>query len=169
MAQYYYLNAQNQQCGPVDESMLLSNGVTDTTMVWTAGMANWMPVGQVPELQRFFLSTPYPNPNMGPTQPSIQYPTSYPSSNPIPNQNPFPTMSKPDSNLIWAILATLLCCWPMGIYAIVCATKVDKLYNSGDYAGAQQASDDAKKWAMYSAIAGIVIFIIAFISGLAGN
>ena len=71
---------------------------------------------------------------------------------------------KPDNNLVWAILSTILCCLPLGIVAIVYASKVDGLYNQGDYAGAQEAADNAKKWAMWSAIISIVILVLYFIA-----
>lgn len=60
---------------------------------------------------------------------------------------------KPDNYLVWAILTTLFCCLPFGIVSIVYSSKVDTLYSSGDYVNAQQASDNAKKWAWWSAIA----------------
>ena len=70
---------------------------------------------------------------------------------------------KPDNYLVWAILSTLFCCLPFGIVSIVYASKVDSLYSSQDYFGAKDASDNAKKWAWWSAISCIVIFIIAMI------
>lgn len=153
MAQYYYLNPQNQQCGPVDESLLLTYGVTAETLVWTAGMPNWLPANQVPGLQSLFTTA------------------AYQSTNPTPshNQTPYPAVqpSKPDSNLVWGIVTTLLCCLPLGIYSIICASRVDGLYNSGDYEGAQKAADEAKRWATYSAIAGLIIYAIAVLSELA--
>ena len=63
---------------------------------------------------------------------------------------------KPDNYLAWAILCTILCNLLFGIVSIVYAAKVDRLYNSGDYEGAQEASDNAKKWAMWGAIISIV-------------
>ena len=71
---------------------------------------------------------------------------------------------KPDNNLVWAILSTILCCLPLGIVAIVYASKVDGLYNQGDYAGAQEAADNAKKWAMWGAIISIVFLVLYFIA-----
>lgn len=65
-------------------------------------------------------------------------------------------ISKPDSNLVWAILSTILCCLPLGIVSIVYAAKVDGLYQSGDYAGAKDASDKAKKFAIIGAVVGLV-------------
>ncbi|WP_302813657.1 CD225/dispanin family protein [Leyella stercorea] len=42
-------------------------------------------------------------------------------------------------------MSTLFCCLPLGIVAIIHAAKVDGLYRSGDYSGAQEAADNAKK------------------------
>lgn len=80
---------------------------------------------------------------------------------------------KPDSYLVWAILSTLFCCLPLGIVSIVYSSKVDGLYNAGDYAGAQNAADNAKKFAMWGAIAGVVgvvLYILFFVVlGVAGS
>ncbi|WOC12859.1 CD225/dispanin family protein [Gordonia sp. MP11Mi] len=84
-------------------------------------------------------------------------------------QNPYPGGApgmEPDNNLVWAILSTVLCCLPLGIVSIVKSTSVSKLWAMGDYAGAQQAADDAKKFAMWSAIAAVawwVIFVIIYV------
>ncbi len=67
------------------------------------------------------------------------------------------------NHLVWAILSTLFCCLPFGIVSIVYASKVDGLAMAGDIAGAQAASDDAKKWAMIAAgvsIGLIVLYIL---------
>ena len=78
---------------------------------------------------------------------------------------------KPDSYLVWAILTTLFCCLPFGIVSIVQAAKVDGQWSSGDYAGARASSESAKKWAMISAISGLVIVAIyvVFFVILAGS
>lgn len=64
---------------------------------------------------------------------------------------------KPDNYLVWAILTTILCCLPFGIVAIVKAAKVDGLWNSGQYAAAQAAANDAKKWSIIAAVVGVVV------------
>ena len=74
--------------------------------------------------------------------------------------------SKPDNNMLWAILCTLFCCLPLGVVAIIYATKVDGLYRSGDYSGAQEAADNAKKYAQYGIIAGIIVGVIYFFIGI---
>ncbi|GAB19960.1 hypothetical protein GOEFS_098_00260 [Gordonia effusa NBRC 100432] len=52
---------------------------------------------------------------------------------------------------------------PLGIVAIVKSTSVSKLWATGDYAGAQAAADEAKKWAMWGAIAGAVSIVLLII------
>jgi hypothetical protein len=64
---------------------------------------------------------------------------------------------------VWAILTTLFCCLPLGIVSIVKSTQVSGLWAQGRPAEAQKASDDAKKWAMWSAIIGVIVIVIVII------
>lgn len=68
-----------------------------------------------------------------------------------------PSGPKPSNNLVWAILTTLFCCLPFGIVSIVYAAQVDSKYNSGDYAGSLAASENAKKWAIISAVVALAL------------
>lgn len=72
------------------------------------------------------------------------------------------------NHLVWAILTTLFCCLPLGIVSIVYAAQVDGKRAAGDIAGARQAADSAKLWAILSAIIGpiLVVIWIFFIGGL---
>jgi hypothetical protein len=78
-------------------------------------------------------------------------------------------VQQPDSNLVWAILSTLLCCLPLGIVSIVYASRVSGLWAQGQYAEAQAAADTAKKWAIWSAVAGVIGLIIYGIVAVAGG
>lgn len=69
----------------------------------------------------------------------------------------------PDNYLVWAILCTIFCCLPLGIVSIIKATKVRELWAQGDTLGAQQAADDAKKWAIWGAVAAAICWILYFI------
>ena len=68
----------------------------------------------------------------------------------------------PENNLVWAILSTLFCCLPLGIVAIVKAANVNSLWAAGQFQQAQQASEDARKFALWAAIAGVVLGVIYF-------
>ena len=75
---------------------------------------------------------------------------------------------KPENNLVWGILCTVLCCMPFGIVSIVSATRVDSLWAMGAYDQAIAEAAKAKKWAMWGAILGLlqlipVIIYIIFI------
>lgn len=72
-------------------------------------------------------------------------------------------VAKPETNLVWAILSTLLCCLPFGIVSIVYATKVDTLWFAGRYHEAFEASKSAKNWALAGAITGLVAVVIYFV------
>lgn len=67
------------------------------------------------------------------------------------------------NHLVWAILTTLFCCLPAGIVSIVYAAQVTGKLASGDIAGAQESSNNAKKWAMWSAIIGVVAIVLYII------
>ena len=152
----YYMHTGGQQLGPFEESELLSHGLTASTMVWREGMPDWVAASQVPELSHLL--------------PPIQQPPSYQPQPGYGPQQPYgarPPM--PATYLVWAILATLLCCMPFGIVSIVKASQVSSLYNQGRYQEAVAASEAAKKWAIWSAIAGVVLSIIGFFLGLYGS
>ena len=69
----------------------------------------------------------------------------------------------PDTNLVWAILCTVLCCLPLGIVAIVKSSSVEKLWYQGRHEEALKASKDAKKFSIWGAVIagiGIALYII---------
>ncbi|MCC9002862.1 MAG: DUF4339 domain-containing protein, partial [Candidatus Competibacter sp.] len=65
-ASRYFVAVNNQQAGPfgMDElQQQAQNGqLTRTTLVWTQGMANWTPAGEVMELNTLFANMPPPLP-----------------------------------------------------------------------------------------------------------
>lgn len=71
-----------------------------------------------------------------------------------------PVGTPPPNYLVWAILSTLFCCLPLGVASIVFAAQVNSKWAMGDYAGAQDSSQKAKKFAIWSAIAGVVVGVL---------
>jgi hypothetical protein len=70
------------------------------------------------------------------------------------------------NNMVLAILSTLFCCLPIGIVAIIQASKVNGFLAQGNFAEAQTASDKAKKFSMIAAIVGIIWIVIWVIVGV---
>jgi hypothetical protein len=78
--------------------------------------------------------------------------------------------------LVFAILATACCCLPAGIPAIVYASQVNSKLQTGDLAGAQAASNNAKMWCWISLGLGLAVIalsvmvgILRMMSGIHGN
>jgi len=74
-----------------------------------------------------------------------------------------PAGEPPANYLVFAILTTLFCCLPLGVPAIVFAAQVNNKWAIGDYQGAQDASNKAKNFSIWSAVVGAVSIIIYLI------
>lgn len=96
----------------------------------------------------------------------------YGSTPPPPPPPPPPSSygvqgAPPPNYLVWAILATVLCglgsllALPLGIASIVFSTQVNSKWAMGDVAGAQSASQKAKTFAIWTAVVGVVLNVIA--------
>ena len=82
---------------------------------------------------------------------------------PPPAASPY-GQKPPENYLVWAILTTIFCCLPLGVVSIVFASQVNSKFIAGDLAGAQESSAKAKRWAIWSAVAGVVFTILAIIA-----
>lgn len=138
MDTYYYVDQTGQKAGPVSPMQFGMYGIQSNTLVWKAGMAQWTPAGTLPELQQFLAAG-----------------GSYGAAGSIFPPGYIPP--KPDNNLFWAIASTVCCCVPLGIVAIVKSTEVNSHYYAGRYAEAIEAAESAKKWAIWAAVAGIIV------------
>ncbi len=62
----WYIAVNGQTQGPFSLQQLAANitqgQITGTTLVWTAGLASWLPAGQVPQLATHFQPAPPPPP-----------------------------------------------------------------------------------------------------------
>lgn len=166
--EWYYLKGE-QQIGPVTKEKLLEayqwGEINSQTLVWNNGMPDWQPAGKVQGLLPV-ISTLQSSPQ--PMQPTATpYGASYGPTPGMPVATPSYAPPKPASNLVWAILALICCCWPAAIPAIVYAAKVDSRYDAGDYAGAQEAADKTKTWLWVSFIAGLIAWGIGILLNIA--
>jgi hypothetical protein len=67
-----------------------------------------------------------------------------------------------DNNMTMSIVSIFLF-WPLAIPAIMNASKVNPLLQQGDYAGAQAAATESKKWSKIALIVGISWWVICCI------
>ena len=171
----YFIIQNGQQHGPLTLDQLRTMGINADTPVWAQGFAGWTKAGEVPELSELLVLTP-PTNGMPATPPPYQQAQQYA---PQPQQYGYQQYSyqqqqgrqqppMPDTWLAWAIAATILCCLPFGIVAIVYATRVSSKYQQGLYEEAEQASKNAKTWTIISAVTSLVIFFLYIILIIAG-
>jgi len=81
---------------------------------------------------------------------------------------PQPQGAAPSSHLVLGILTTLFCCLPFGIISIVKASQVNGLWAQGQFAEAQASSAAAKKWAIWSIVATVLVYIVIGILAATG-
>lgn len=74
---------------------------------------------------------------------------------------------KPDNNMALAIFTTVCCCLPLGIVAIIKASKVNTYYVLKQYDLAHMEAEEAKKYAYIGIAVGLVCQVIGFITNFA--
>ena len=66
-------------------------------------------------------------------------------------------------NYLVPAIISIFCCWPLAIPALINATKVNGLVAAGDTAGAQEASEKAKKFMKLAFIIGSICWVLVII------
>lgn len=94
-------------------------------------------------------------------QPEYSQPPSY-------NQAGYSRHISVPNNLLLSILATICCCMPFGIVAIVYSAQVDGHASKGDIVKAQDCATKAKNWAIASIVCGF-FGTIAYIALMAAS
>lgn len=164
----YWINHNGVQSGPIDLDAIKEMGLTSRAYVWREGLQDWVKITQMPELQEYYEMMAEPvdpqpaqatqQPASGetvtgqPYQPQPQY--TQPQQQYAPQAAAEPC---PPTNLVWAIISTVLCCIPTGIVAIIYALKVTNKYREGDIEGAKRASEVGAWWCIATIILGIIV------------
>lgn len=73
-----------------------------------------------------------------------------------------------ENHLAWAILATIFCCQPLGIVAIVYAAQANAHLAAGKYEEALQASTSARNWCLAATLSVVIPFFLYFLFFIAG-
>lgn len=147
----YWIILNGVRLGPLSLDEVMQLPLTPDTPVWHAGLRDWSTAAALPEfIGRFDLGgEPCPPPH---DDSAAEPYTPYYESNYREND----TSRMPRTYLAWAIVATLLCCIPTGIVAIIYASRVSSKYMQGDYYGSQRASQNALTWIIVSAVCGLI-------------
>lgn len=169
----YWINHNGVQSGPVDVEGLKKMALTSRAYVWHEGLTDWVKITQVPELQGLYEMAAEPvaqgQPLVTEAMPSTEAATGQPVQQPVqgydPIQQPAAPEPCPPTNLVWAIITTILCCIPTGIVAIIYALKVSNRYREGDIEGAKRASETGAWWCIVTIILGILFLPLTMLIG----
>jgi hypothetical protein len=82
----------------------------------------------------------------------------------------YPTpQSQPINNNMTMSIVAIFFFWPLAIPAIINASKVNPLIQQGDYAGAQAAAAESKKWSKWALIIGIAVWAVSLLCCILGG
>lgn len=154
MKKYYYVSSEGKQSGPISASDFKEYGISENTYVWCKGMAQWVKANEVDELKPFFEESSIP-----PIPPVFVQGSTRETMASTQQEK----LQKPENYLPYAIAATLLCCIPIGVVAIIHANKVDTAWNMGKYDEAEELSKKAKMWLWITVGVGAIGYAICFI------
>lgn len=148
----FYFAEGSERRGPFTFEQLKSYNITPETLVWYNGLTDWTPAAQAHLTAALFSddSTRVSQP------PHVYEQNSY-------VEQQYTEYDRPANMLVWAILVTVLCCWPFGIPAIVCAARVNALWAQGKYQEAIDSAKRARTWTIVSAAVGFTVIVVYFL------
>lgn len=162
----YWIITDNTQRGPLTaEELSQDPALNADTPVWHEGLPDWTKAALVPELAAILAARAgaAPQPQQQPQyqqpyqQPPYQQQYQQPYYQPFGQPYGQPTPDQmPSTYLVWAILATICCCIPTGVVAIIYSSKVSPAFYRGDYAAALRASERAQLWIIISFVAALI-------------
>ena len=94
------------------------------------------------------------------TPPPVPQP---PVAQPPMPQPPVAPEAEAPTNLVWAVIATVMCCQITGVIAIVYGAMTSSANSAGNYEKARRYSDIAQIWVMVSIVLGLIYMPIALL------
>ncbi|MDE5850901.1 MAG: DUF4339 domain-containing protein [Muribaculaceae bacterium] len=182
MEKEYYIVEGDTRVGPLSISQLSEKGIEPTTLVWTAGMADWTRADNVAELapllanrmrinERESAFGHYAQPQQQAPARPYQQPQQYGAYN---NQNQSGSSTSSGNWKTLAIVATvcgfLFSCIGgiIGIFAILQANKAEEATRRGDFYSSQNSWSSCKTLTIISfVLTGIgLVFNVFYISSI---
>lgn len=168
--EYWLLGPENKPKGPYPEERiragLAAGKLNARTMICPVGGTEWTTVGSVFGMGAGAGGAPSGAASSAPQEQSFM-PSSdiglMPAEQDAPPMRAMP-MARPAGqmgswtpvNMVWPIVATLCCCVPLGIVAIIFTAKANSAGSMGNYAEAEKSAKIAKTCLVLSVVIGLV-------------
>lgn len=189
MATKYWVNIDGIQSGPISRDELANIDFNpEVTYVWHEELDDWHRIDQLSEfadivagksVQQLVTPPPIPSEPSEPEMPVVPPvpsepeepivppmpeipPMLEPSAPPVPSV-PAPSEAEAPTNLVWAVIVTVMCCQITGIIAIVYGAMTSSANSAGNYEKARRYSDIAQIWVMVSIVLGLIYMPIALL------
>ncbi len=190
MATKYWVNIDGIQSGPISRDELADMDFNpEVTYVWHQELDDWHRIDQLSEfadivagksVQQSVTPPPIPSEPEEPIVPPVPPVPSEPEMPvvppvlPVPSEPevfivpsvppvPAPSEAEAPTNLVWAVIVTVMCCQVTGIIAIVYGAMTSTANSAGNYEKARHYSDIAQIWVMVSIALGLVYMPVALL------
>ena len=185
MATKYWVNIDGIQSGPISRDELANIDFNpEVTYVWHEELDDWQRIDRLSEFADIVAAKqkaaaesaehseesessvtppPVPQPPV-PQPPELQHAMPQPPmpQPPMP-QPPVAPEAEAPTNLVWAVIATVMCCQITGVIAIVYGAMTSSANSAGNYEKARRYSDIAQIWVMVSIVLGLIYMPIALL------
>lgn len=166
----YWFILNGEQSGPYTLEEASRVPFVATTPAWKTGMEQWSTAALIPELREIinqrFQENGHPEEVVAETVVVEAPETGYPRiQEPVQEIRQTGRMNgftggneekRPSTYLVWSILSTILCCFPLGVAAIIFSVKAGRKADSGDYEGARKSAEIAQWMIILSITLGLV-------------
>ena len=171
MATKYWVNIDGIQSGPISRDELADMDFNpEVTYVWHQELDDWHRIDQLSEFSDIVAGKSVQQsvtPPLIPLEPEMPVVPPMPPMPEIPPMLelsvPAPSEAEAPTNLVWAVIVTVMCCQITGIIAIVYGVMTSTANSAGNYEKARHYSDIAQIWVMVSIALGLVYMPVALL------
>lgn len=183
MATKYWVNIDGIQSGPISRDELANIDFNpEVTYVWHEELDDWQRIDRLSEFadivaakqkaaaesaEHSELSEQSEHSENSEQSEESEQSESSVTPPPVPQppmpQPPVAPEAEAPTNLVWAVIVTVMCCQITGIIAIVYGAMTSTANSAGNYEKARRYSDIAQIWVMVSIVLGLIYMPIALL------
>ena len=174
MATKYWVNIDGIQSGPISRDELANIDFNpEVTYVWHEELDDWQRIDRLSEFADIVAAKQKAaaehseHSESAESAEQSEHSESSVTPPPVPQppvpQPPVAPEAEAPTNLVWAVIATVMCCQITGVIAIVYGAMTSSANSAGNYEKARRYSDIAQIWVMVSIVLGLIYMPIALL------